>query len=66
MHYAIGANVAIAIAKTVGAVLSGSAAMVAETAHSFADTGNQVLLRVSLSKAERPPDDDHPFGYGRE
>jgi cation diffusion facilitator family transporter len=47
-------------------VLSGSAALVAEAAHSFADTLSQVLLRVSLSKAERPADEDHPFGYGRE
>jgi cation diffusion facilitator family transporter len=66
VHYAIGANLAIAIAKAVAAILSGSAALVAETAHSVADTGNQVLLRISLSKAEKPPDDEHPFGYGRE
>ena len=66
VHYAIAANLAIAVAKAVAAVLSGSAALIAETAHSLADTGNQVLLRLSLSKAEQPPDDEHPFGYGRE
>ena len=66
VHYAIGANLVVALAKAAAAVLSGSAAMVAETAHSFADTGNQVLLRVSLSKAEQPADEEHPFGYGRE
>jgi cation diffusion facilitator family transporter len=66
VHYAIAANLVIALVKAVAAVVSGSAALVAETAHSLADTGNQVLLRVSLSKAERPPDEEHPFGYGRE
>jgi len=66
VHYAIGANLAVAVAKAVAAVMSGSAALIAETAHSLADTGNQILLRVSLSKAEQPPDDEHPFGYGRE
>ena len=66
VHYAVfGANLVVALAKAAAAVLSGSAAMVAETAHSFADTGNQVLLRVSLSKAEQPADEEHPFGYGR-
>lgn len=66
VHYAIASNLIIAVAKAIAAVLTGSAALVAETAHSVADTGNQALLRISLSKAERPADEEHPFGYGRE
>src|SRR4030095_10414255 len=40
--------------------------MLAEAAHSFADTMNQVFLLVSLSLGDREPDEDHPFGYGKE
>jgi cation diffusion facilitator family transporter len=60
------ANLAVAVAKTVVALVTGSASMLAESAHSWADTGNQVLLLVADRKSKRPPDDSHPFGYGRE
>jgi len=63
---ALFANLAIAAAKTVAGLLGGSAAMLAEAAHSFADTMNQVFLLVSLSLSDREPDEDHPFGYGKE
>jgi cation diffusion facilitator family transporter len=66
VHVAIASNVAIAVVKLVGGVLSGSAALLAEAAHSLADTGDQVLLRVSLSRGEKAADEEHPFGYGRE
>jgi cation diffusion facilitator family transporter len=58
-------NVAIAVAKGVAAVISGSGAMLAETLHSFADCGNQILLLVGARSAARPADDKHPLGYGR-
>lgn len=58
-------NVAIAVAKGVAAVISGSGAMLAETLHSFADCGNQILLLVGARSARRPADDKHPLGYGR-
>jgi cation diffusion facilitator family transporter len=60
------ANLAVAVAKTVVALVTGSASMLAESAHSWADTGNQVLLLVADRKSKRSPDDSHPFGYGRE
>jgi cation diffusion facilitator family transporter len=63
---AAGVNVAIAAAKLVAAVLTGSASMWAEAAHSLADTGNEVLLFVGLRKSRRGPDARHPFGYGQE
>lgn len=63
---AFGANLGIAVAKFVGAALSGSAAMLAEGAHSVADTTNQVFLLVSLELGERPADEQHPFGHGQE
>ena len=60
------ANLAIAIAKTVAGVLSGSAAMLSEAAHSFADTTTELLLYIALRRGRRRPDDRHPFGYGKE
>ena len=61
-----GANLAIAIAKLAGGLISGSAAMLAEAAHSFADTLNQVFLLTALRRSRKPADAQHPFGYGME
>jgi cation diffusion facilitator family transporter len=58
-------NLIIAVAKGVGAFLTGSGAMLAETLHSFADCGNQLLLLKGVSATRRPPDRAHPLGYGR-
>ena len=63
--FALGANFAIALAKTVGAVFTGSASMLAEAIHSFADCGNQALLIWGLKEAKRASSSDHPLGYGR-
>jgi cation diffusion facilitator family transporter len=60
------ANLAIAIAKLVGGLVSGSTAMLAEAAHSFADTLNQVFLMTALKRSKKPADGQHPFGYGME
>lgn len=63
---AFGANLAIAVAKTFAAVLSGSASMSAEAAHSWADTGNEIFLLIANRRSSREPDSDRPLGYGRE
>lgn len=60
------ANLGIAVAKIVAAVLTGSASMAAEAAHSVADTFNEVLLMVGLRRSGRPADRRHPLGYGME
>jgi cation diffusion facilitator family transporter len=59
-------NLTIAGAKFVGGLISNSSAMLAEAAHSIADTITEVLLFVALKRGKKPPDDRHPFGYGRE
>ncbi len=63
--YAFMANFGIAIAKTWAAWLTGSGSMLAEAIHSYADTGNQVLLYLGLKQSQRPPDSEHPLGYGK-
>jgi cation diffusion facilitator family transporter len=63
---AFAANLLVAVAKSVAAVLTGSASLLAETAHSWADTGNEVFLVVAHRRSRRPPDDAHPLGHGRE
>ncbi|MGC4749147.1 cation diffusion facilitator family transporter [Micromonospora sp. DT201] len=59
-------NIAVATAKVVAGLLSGSAAVLAEAAHSFADTTTEVLLFVALRRGGRRADPGRPFGYGRE
>lgn len=63
--YAFVANLGIAFAKTWAAVYTGSGSMLAEAIHSYADSGNQVLLFIGLKQALRPADADHPLGYGK-
>ncbi len=59
------ANAGIAIAKLVAALVTGSGSMLAESVHSFADSGNQGLLLLGHHRSQRPPDKHHPLGYGR-
>jgi cation diffusion facilitator family transporter len=63
---AFGANLLVGLAKSFAAVVTGSASMLAEAAHSWADTGNQVFLIVANRRSRRPPDRAHPLGHGRE
>ena len=60
------ANLAIAVAKLVGGLISHSSAMMSEAAHSLADTVTEVLLFIALKRGNRAADGRHPFGYGRE
>jgi cation diffusion facilitator family transporter len=63
--YALGANFLIAVAKTAGAVYTGSSSMLAEAIHSYADCANQALLLWGLKEGRREADPDHPLGYGK-
>ncbi len=58
-------NAVIAAGKGVCAYLTGSGALLAETLHSFADCGNQLLLLVGIRRSKQPPDEQHPLGQGR-
>lgn len=64
--FALAANLTIALAKGVAAALTGSPALLAETLHTVADTGNEVLLWIAIRRSRRPADASHPFGYGPE
>lgn len=63
---AFGINVLIAVAKSAAALVTGSASLVAEAAHSWADAGNEIFLLAADRRARRPPDATHPYGHGRE
>ena len=63
---ALVANVAIAVAKSFAALLTGSASMTAEAAHSWADAGNEIFLLIAERRSRRAPDRAHPYGYGRD
>lgn len=63
--FALGANFAIAVAKGFAAYFTKSGAMLAETVHSIADCGNQILLLLGMRQARRPATPEHPLGYGR-
>ncbi|MBW4331001.1 cation diffusion facilitator family transporter [Stakelama sp. CBK3Z-3] len=66
LYAALAANIGIAVAKFIAAALSGSSSMLTEGFHSVVDSGNQILLLYGEHRAKKPPDDAHPFGYGRE
>ena len=59
-------NLLVAVAKTWAAALTGSASMVAEAAHSWADTGNEIFLMIANRLSRKPADRSHQLGYGRE
>ncbi|MBC8433550.1 MAG: cation diffusion facilitator family transporter [Desulfobacterales bacterium] len=65
IFFALGANSAIAISKLVAAAITGSGSMMAESVHSMADCGNQLLLLLGIKHAKRPPSPDYPLGFGK-
>jgi cation diffusion facilitator family transporter len=63
---ALFANIVIGIAKLIGGLVSGSTGMLAEAAHSAADSVNEIFLAIGLHRDRQPADAEHPFGHGRE
>ncbi|MGR6036354.1 MAG: cation diffusion facilitator family transporter [Candidatus Nitrosoglobus sp.] len=66
IYAALGANLAITMAKFIAAAITQSSAMLAEGIHSLVDTSNELLLLLGIRLSHRPPDEEHPFGHSRE
>jgi cation diffusion facilitator family transporter len=66
IYAALAGNLLVALTKFAAAAWTGSSAMLSEGVHSIVDTSNQLLLLYGINRTSKPPDDDHPLGYGRE
>ena len=66
IYAALAGNLLIALTKFAAAGWTGSSAMMSEGVHSIVDSSNQLLLLYGMNRAAKPPDEDHPLGYGRE
>ncbi|MDQ1739290.1 MAG: hypothetical protein QOE53_942 [Pseudonocardiales bacterium] len=63
---ALGANAGVGLLKLAAGLLTGSAALLSEAAHSAGDSSTELLLLTALRRSDRPADRVHPFGYGKE
>lgn len=59
------ASIALALVKLVAGTWGRSSALVADAVESLADTIGSVLVWQALRVAAKPPDKDHPYGYGK-
>jgi cation diffusion facilitator family transporter len=63
---ALAANLGVGVLKLIAGLITGSAALLSEAAHSVGDCSTEVLLLTALHRSDRPADRRHPFGYGKE
>jgi len=66
LYASIAGDLIVAAIKIGAAAYTGSSAMWSEAVHSLVDSSNSILLLYGVHRSKRTPDQDHPFGYGRE
>ena len=58
-------NIALGLAKLIGGLIGNSFALVADAINSLGDAVTTVIVLYSLKVAQRPPDEEHPYGHTR-
>lgn len=58
-------NTLLAIIKAIGGILSGSKALIADALHSTTDIVGSVVILFAVKIANKPPDEEHPYGHGK-
>ncbi|MEH6656633.1 cation diffusion facilitator family transporter [Leeuwenhoekiella marinoflava] len=65
IYFSIIGNTVLAIAKGIAGIFGNSYALIADAIESTADIFASLLVLFGLKYAERPADDNHPYGHGK-
>src|SRR5437868_2090134 len=58
-------NLALGVVKLVSGIVGGSFALIADAVNSLGDVLTSLIVLIALYVAQRPPDEEHPYGHSR-
>ena len=58
-------NIVLFLGKLLAGILSGSVSIVADAMNNLSDASSSIVTLVGFRLAEKPADDDHPYGHAR-